>query len=124
MLRAAGLGLLAFGLAACAGYPTPTVAVRPTPLPTRSERITPTAEPTVSLSPRPTSPPPLTAVVGDPYAALYVSEREGQYVTSRRADARYYYRWDDRRWYAVADRVWFRDVEDLKTVFPNRVPAP
>ena len=28
------------------------------------------------------------------------------------------------RWYAVADRVWFRNVEDLKTVFPDRVPAP
>ena len=45
-------------------------------------------------------------------------------MTTRRTDGRYYYRWDDRRWYGVADRVWFRDVEDLKTVFPNRVPAP
>jgi hypothetical protein len=127
MVRAAGLGLLALALGGCAGYPTPTVPSRPTSLPTRVERITPTA-PTTPLaptaSPQPTARRVPTASDADPYAALYVTEREGEYVTTRRPDGRYYYRWDDRRWYGMADRVWFRNVDDLKTVFPNRVPAP
>jgi hypothetical protein len=126
MLRAAALGLLALAIGGCGGYPTPTVETRPVSLPTRSERVTPTAAPTPisPTPPPPTARPVVTAVAGEPFAALYVSEREGMFVTTRRTDGRYYYRWDDRRWYGLADRVWFRDVEDLKTVFPNRVPAP
>jgi hypothetical protein len=122
-----GPAAAALTLTACAAYPVPTVQPRVTPLPTRVERITPTtvATPvTPSPSPQPTARRVLTAGDVDPYAALYVGEREGSYVTTRRPDGRYYYRSDDRRWYALADRVWFRDVEDLKTVFPNRVPAP
>ena len=60
----------------------------------------------------------------DPYAALYVSEREGIYVTTRNPRGRYYYKWDDRRWMALTNRVWFKSLEDLKTVFPDRQPAP
>src|SRR5213593_4816571 len=126
MRRAAGVGLLALALASCGRYPDPTVGVPPKPLPTRIERITPTVVATAvapTPSPRPTA-RVLAATDSDPYAALYATEREGTYVTTRRTDGRYYYRWDDRRWYALGDRVWFRSVEDLKTVFPNRVPAP
>ena len=60
----------------------------------------------------------------DPYAALYVSEREGIYVTTKNPRGRYYYKWDDRRWQTIGDRVWFRTLEDLLTVFPNREAAP
>ena len=82
------------------------------------------------MTPVPPAPTPpvirrvFTASDFDPYAALYVSEREGIYVTTKNPRGRYYYKWDDRRWTTIDDRVWFRTLEDLLTVFPNRQPAP
>ncbi len=113
-------------VAACARYPEPTPVPQVVSLPTRGARIVPTATAAPPTpTPRPTAVPrTFTAGDFDRYAALYATERDGSYVTTRRPDGRYYYRWDDRRWYGVADRVWFRSVEDLKTVYPDRVPAP
>jgi hypothetical protein len=102
--------------------PTP----RPSPLPTRVVRSTATPEPPTPM-PSPTA-RPVRRVFNqtdfDPYAALYVSEREGIYVTTRNPGGRFYYHWDDRRWMALTNRAWFRTREDLHTVFPNRQPAP
>lgn len=102
--------------------PTP----RPSPLPTRVERITPAPSATPLPSPSPTGTPwpDFTLKVGDKYAGLYATEQDGVWVTTRRQDGRYYYRWDDRRWYGLTDRIWFRTIEDLRTVFPGREAAP
>lgn len=119
--------VLAIALVACAtrlpdDEPTP----RPSPLPTRIARTaTPEATPTPAPSPTIAAVRRVfTQADFDPYAALYASEREGIYVTTRNAGGRYYYRWDDRRWMSLTNRVWFRTLDDLHTVFPARMPAP
>lgn len=127
MRRALVLAAVVAALTACASrlpddQPTP----RPAPLPSRIVRSTPTPEP---ATPVPTAtPPPVRRVFNqtdfDPYAALYATERDGIYVTTRNPGGRYYYKWDDRRWMSLTNRVWFKSVEDLKTVFPDRQPAP
>ena len=77
--------------------------------------------PTAALSP---APKVFRIEDFDPFSALYATERDGFFVTTRNPRGRYYYHWDDRRWYALEDRVWFRTLEDLLVVFPSRVPAP
>ncbi len=101
---------------------------RPPPLPTRVVVVT--ATPGTTPTPNPATPAPaaarrvFTTADFDPYAALYATERDGIYVTTRNPRGRYYYKWDDRRWTTIGDRVWFRSLEDLLTVFPDRQPAP
>jgi hypothetical protein len=101
---------------------------RPLPLPTRIVMITPTPETAPTLVPLTATPAAprraFTKADFDPYAALYATERDGIYVTTRNPRGRYYYRWDDRRWMTIGERVWFRSLEDLLTVFPDRQPAP
>jgi hypothetical protein len=116
-------------LAACGSSPFPPEPTpRPSPLPTRIVRLNVTPQPTATTAPATPTAPVVRRVFTqgdfDPYAALYVSEREGIYVTTRNLRGRYYYKWDDRRWLALQDRVWFRTVEDLLTVFPTREAAP
>lgn len=114
---------------ACASAPAPAPPTTiPTPLPTRAVLPTPrpTASPTTEPSPSPTRPAAMTFTARDldPFWALYATERDGFYVTTRNPRGRYYYAWDDRRWYGLEDRVWFHNLEDLLTVFPTRVAAP
>jgi hypothetical protein len=121
--------LLSLGLVAvaCGRFPDPTAVPTRPALPTRFERITPTALATPRVAtptPGPTPRRAFQAIELDPFVALYATEREGLFVTSRRRTARYFYRWDDARWQTIADRVWFRSEKDLRTVYPNRVAAP
>lgn len=110
----------------CVPPTEPTAIPMRTPLPTRQVVTAPIPTVTIVPSATNTAVPPRTFTLAnfDPYVSLYVAEREGNYVTSRIDRARYYYRWDDRRWFAISERVWFRNAEDLRTVFPDRVPAP
>lgn len=128
-MRAAALVVLVVLATSCAPTrlpdpPTP----RPSPLPTRVVRLNATPQPTATAAPSTATPPVVRRVFSpgdfDPYAALYASERDGIYVTTRNPRGRYYYKWDDRRWLALENRVWFRTTEDLLTVFPSREPAP
>ncbi|TAK26178.1 MAG: hypothetical protein EPO26_00455 [Chloroflexota bacterium] len=101
----------------------------PTAIPAhRATRARVIESPTAVPSATPTTPPRLTPAQApsnvDPYAAFYATERDGIYVTSRNARARYFYKWDDHRWFGVDDRVWFRTTEELMAVFPGRVAAP
>lgn len=128
-MRRLALGLTALVLAsvACASPIPPEPTARATPLATRIVRPPPTPGATAAaVTPSPTA--RVRRVFRDsdfdPYAALYVPEREGIYVTTRNRRGRYYYRWDDRRWMALPARVWFRSLEDLQTVFPGREGAP
>jgi hypothetical protein len=86
----------------------------------------PTDTPAPTATPQPTRPAAITFTAKDldPFWALYATERDGLFVTTRNPRGRYYYKWDDRRWYALEDRVWFMTVEDLLTVFPTRSAAP
>ena len=128
-MRTVLLAATALLLAACGGPPNfdqPTP--RPPPLATRLVVVTPTPETTPTPPPATPTPPVVRRYFSpsdfDPYAALYATERDGIFVTSRNPRGRYYYKWDDRRWMTMNDRVWFRTLEDLLTVYPARTPAP
>ncbi|MBI4320274.1 MAG: hypothetical protein HY675_17430 [Chloroflexi bacterium] len=89
-------------------------AIQPTP--TRTPRPTATPRPARPTAvPKPTLQPPRA-----------VPEVEGQWVTSRAANARNYYRKSDPRWRDLAERnrVWFKTLEDLLAAYPNRRPPP
>jgi hypothetical protein len=127
--KSLGLALAAvLAAAACAPPPPPPPTAVPTPLPTRA--VLPTPVPTETPAPTPTPAPTRPAAITftakdfDPFWALYATERDGLFVTTRNPRGRYYYKWDDRRWFGLEDRVWFMTIEDLLTVFPSRVPAP